>query len=93
MNNPAFDISGQFGSIDKLSTESSSIVRFDNDGRNANECFLVSSNQQLLTLKNFSGEIRALRDVEQFIDQSTILLDVSADSLEQLLITVIEKVI
>lgn len=67
-----------------------SIPQFDTDSGDAN--FLVSANNQLVSLKNFSTEIRSLRDVEQFIEQSTVLLDVHEENVEQLLVSIIEKV-
>lgn len=71
-------------------------------GENEGECFapclnaskpaLLASTLERLTMKNFSSEVRALMDVEQFVSQGHVLLNSAQVSVEDLVGSMLNKV-
>lgn len=56
------------------------------------ETGLLHTNKERLRLKDFSSEIRALMDVEQFVHQAELMLDMTEVSVEDIVETMLLKV-
>lgn len=53
---------------------------------------LLHSSRDLLKLKDFRSEVRASMDVEQFVHQSEVMLDLTEVSVEEIVVAMLKKV-
>lgn len=63
------------------------------DSRIVPQVTLLNSNIQRLPMKDFGAEVRASMDVDQFLQQAVLLLDVSETSLEGIVDKIVRKVL
>lgn len=56
------------------------------------EVMLMHSSMQLLPMKDFDAEVRAAMDVDQFLQHTELLLDISEDSFEGIVDRMLRKV-
>jgi sodium borate transporter 11 len=62
------------------------------DSRAVPTITLMSSTFQRLPMKDFGAEVRASMDVDQFLQQAVLLLDVNETSLEGIVDRIVKKV-
>lgn len=63
------------------------------DSRIVPQVTLLNSNIQRLPMKDFGAEVRASMDVDQFLQQAVLLLDVNETSLEGIVDKIVNKVL
>ena len=63
------------------------------DSRIVPQVTLLNSNIQRLPMKDFGAEVRASMDVDQFLQQAVLLLDVNETSLEGIVDKIVRKVL
>lgn len=71
--------------LDKKTNSSLKLAKQKRDG-------LIHHKRELLAFKDFSSEVRALRDVEQFAHQAELMLDVTEVDISNIIELMINKV-
>lgn len=62
------------------------------DSRLVPQVTLLNSTMQRIPMKDFGAEIRASMDVDQFLQQAVLLLDITETSLEGIVDKIVRKV-
>ncbi|CAH8628613.1 unnamed protein product [Schistosoma mattheei] len=80
-------------STDKISTASlGSMVKYCTDIHDESSTTLILSRLEKLTLKDFASEVRANLDIDMFIKEATLLLDLDGSTLEDIISSMLEAV-
>ncbi|CAH8575262.1 unnamed protein product [Schistosoma turkestanicum] len=80
-------------STDKISTASlGSMARYCTDDQGESSTTLILSRLEKLTLKDFASEVRANLDIDMFIKEATLLLDLDGSTLEDIISSMLEAV-
>ncbi|CAH8656455.1 unnamed protein product [Schistosoma curassoni] len=80
-------------STDKISTASlGSMVKYCTDNHDESSTTLILSRLEKLTLKDFASEVRANLDIDMFIKEATLLLDLDGSTLEDIICSMLEAV-
>ncbi|KAK4474654.1 hypothetical protein MN116_001787, partial [Schistosoma mekongi] len=80
-------------STDKISTTSfGSMGRYCIDDQDESPTTLILSRLEKLTLKDFASEVRANLDIDMFIKEATLLLDLNGSTLEDIISSMIEAI-
>ncbi|CAH8679689.1 unnamed protein product [Schistosoma rodhaini] len=80
-------------STDKISTTSlGSMVKYCTDNYDESPTTLILSRLEKLTLKDFASEVRANLDIDMFIKEATLLLDLDGSTLEDIISSMLEAI-